>query len=48
MFFRGMPSILPAGEAGKLKSINSFPPKKLRKIFNPGLLFANYNPSRGL
>jgi len=43
-----MPSIQPAGETGKLKSINSFPAVLLRKIFNPNWNFANYNPSRKL
>jgi hypothetical protein len=43
-----MPSIQPAGETGKLKSINSFQPEKLRKIINPGLFSANNNPSCGL
>jgi hypothetical protein len=48
LFFWGLPSIQPAGETGKLKSINSFPPEKLREIINPGLFFANDNPSCGL
>jgi hypothetical protein len=43
-FFRGLPGIPPADETGKLKSINSIPTEKLRKIINPGPVSANYNP----
>jgi hypothetical protein len=39
-----MPSIQPAGETGKLKTINNFPSEKLREILNRGRFSANYNP----
>jgi hypothetical protein len=48
LFFRGLPSIPPAGETGKLKSINSLPPEKLRRIINPARFSANYNFPYGL